>query len=237
MELTGDSYCGDESSFAENPSILNVTSGVCPVSQRCPNSTRIGKTPFYNDVHQESAGGGIRTPVTGYSDSYFGDKSSFAENPSTLNVTSGTSSVSLRCPNSARLGKTPISTGNHRGKSGGPIRTPVTGYSVTSSSAVSARSVASVIVSVVEGRGLARGEIGMASIDLKNPEVVLSQFADNTTYAKVITKLKILAPLEIIMSNTACDKGNATKLFELIAENFKEPPRSQDPFSIRRRDD
>ncbi|XP_069089318.1 mutS protein homolog 4 [Pleurodeles waltl] len=155
------------------------------------------------------------------SHSYFGDKSSFAENPSTLNVTSGTSSVSLRCPNSARLGKTPISTGNHRGKSGGPIRTPVTGYSVTSSSAVSARSVASVIVSVVEGRGLARGEIGMASIDLKNPEVVLSQFADNTTYAKVITKLKILAPLEIIMSNTACDKGNATKLFELIAENFK----------------
>ncbi|XP_078529538.1 mutS protein homolog 4 [Lissotriton helveticus] len=221
MELTGDSYCGDESSFAENPSTVNATSGMCSVSQRCPNSTRTSKTPFSTDVHQESAGGGIHTPVAGYSDSYFGDKSSFAENPSTLNVTSGTSSVSQRCPNSTRLGKTPISTGNHLGRSGGPIRTPATGYSVTSSSAVSARSIASVIVSVVEGRGLARGEIGMASIDLKNPEVILSQFADNTTYAKVITKLKILTPLEIIMSNTACDKGNATKLFELIAENFK----------------
>lgn len=40
-------------------------------------------------------------------------------------------------------------------------------------------------MAVIEGRGLARGEVGMASIDLKNPEVVLSQFADNTTYAKV----------------------------------------------------
>ncbi|MEJ1276866.1 mutS homolog 4 [Cricetulus griseus] len=42
----------------------------------------------------------------------------------------------------------------------------------------------SVIVAVVEGRGLARGEIGMASIDLKSPQIILSQFADNTTYAK-----------------------------------------------------
>ncbi|KYO36836.1 mutS protein-like protein 4 isoform B [Alligator mississippiensis] len=91
----------------------------------------------------------------------------------------------------------------------------------TSSSAVSAHNTASVIVAVVEGRGLARGEVGMASIDLKNPQVILSQFADNSTYAKVVTKLKILTPLEIIMSNTACDAGNATKLFSLITDNFK----------------
>lgn len=58
-------------------------------------------------------------------------------------------------------------------------------FTATSSSAVSVHSVASVIVAVIEGRGLARGEVGMASIDLKNPEVGLSQFADNTTYAKV----------------------------------------------------
>lgn len=31
----------------------------------------------------------------------------------------------------------------------------------------------------------------MASIDLKNPEIVLSQFADNTTYAKVFYGLII----------------------------------------------
>ncbi|XP_043346685.1 mutS protein homolog 4 isoform X3 [Dermochelys coriacea] len=147
-------------------------------------------------------------------DSYFGDRSSYAENVSTMNFTSSSSARGL---NNAWIGKTPLSSS----RSGCRSRTPLMGYSVTSSSALSAHLVASVIVAVVEGRGLARGEVGMASIDLKNPEVVLSQFADNTTYAKVITKLKILTPLEIIMSNTACDTGNTTKLFSLITENFK----------------
>lgn len=50
---------------------------------------------------------------------------------------------------------------------------------------MSAISGASVIVALVEGRGLARGEIGMASVNLKCPELVLSQFADTGTYAKV----------------------------------------------------
>ncbi|XP_023786138.1 mutS protein homolog 4 isoform X1 [Cyanistes caeruleus] len=147
-------------------------------------------------------------------ESYFGDKSSCVENANTLNLTS---SSSMRGLNSTCIGKTPLSSG----RSGCRSHTPLMGYSVTSSSAVSAHTVASVIVAVVEGRGLARGEVGMASIDLKNPEIILSQFADNTTYAKVITKLKILTPLEIIMSNTACDAGNTTKLFSLIMEHFK----------------
>ncbi|XP_059583630.1 mutS protein homolog 4 [Alligator mississippiensis] len=146
-------------------------------------------------------------------DSYFGDKSSYAENISTVNFTSSSSARGL---NSAWVGKTPLSSSRS-----GRSRTPLMGYSVTSSSAVSAHNTASVIVAVVEGRGLARGEVGMASIDLKNPQVILSQFADNSTYAKVVTKLKILTPLEIIMSNTACDAGNATKLFSLITDNFK----------------
>ncbi|XP_063040064.1 mutS protein homolog 4 [Engraulis encrasicolus] len=90
-----------------------------------------------------------------------------------------------------------------------------TGSSATSSNAVS------VIVALVEGRGLARGEIGMASINLKCPELVLSQFADTGTYAKVITKLHVLAPLEILMPDTACDKGKSTKLYNLISENFQ----------------
>lgn len=45
------------------------------------------------------------------------------------------------------------------------------------------------VVAVVEGRGLARGEIGMAYINLKCPELVLSQFADTGTYAKVMRTL------------------------------------------------
>eukprot|EP00075_Anas_platyrhynchos_P028911 XP_027318164.1 mutS protein homolog 4 isoform X2 [Anas platyrhynchos] len=145
-------------------------------------------------------------------ESYLGDRSSCAENGSMLNFTSS----SAQGLNSTCIGKLPLSASRSVCRS----RTPHMGYSVTSSSAVSAHTTASVIVAVVEGRGLARGEVGMASIDLKNPEVILSQFADNTTYAKVITKLKILTPLEIIMPNTACDAGN-TKLFGLITEHFK----------------
>ncbi|XP_059708250.1 mutS protein homolog 4 isoform X3 [Haemorhous mexicanus] len=156
----------------------------------------------------------VKPSVSERGESYFGDKSSCVENANALNLTS---SSSLRGLNSTCIGKTPLSSG----RSGCRSHTPLMGCSVTSSSAVSAHTVASVIVAVVEGRGLARGEVGMASIDLKNPEMILSQFADNTTYAKVITKLKILTPLEIIMSNTACDAGNTTKLFSLITEHFK----------------
>lgn len=72
----------------------------------------------------------------------------------------------------------------------------LTCFTVTSSSATSAHAAASVIAAVVEGRGLARGEVGMASIDLKNPEMILSQFADNTTYAKVLLHAYLLYPLQ-----------------------------------------
>ena len=50
---------------------------------------------------------------------------------------------------------------------------------------------------VVEGRGLARGEIGMASIDLKCPVLAMSQFSDSLNYTKTLTKLHILKPLEV----------------------------------------
>jgi DNA mismatch repair protein MSH4 len=69
----------------------------------------------------------------------------------------------------------------------------------------------------VEGRGHARGEIGLASIDLKNPVMVLSQFPDSQTYVKVMTKLEVLNPIEIIMPNTVCEGATATKLYTMIS--------------------
>uniref|UniRef100_H3C5D0 MutS homolog 4 n=1 Tax=Tetraodon nigroviridis TaxID=99883 RepID=H3C5D0_TETNG len=93
-------------------------------------------------------------------------------------------------------------------------------FAATSCSSVAAASSASVLVALVEGRGLARGEIGMASLNLRCPELVLSQFADTGTYAKVITKIHILVPLEILMPDTASEKGKGTNLFNLITENF-----------------
>ncbi|XP_021052643.1 mutS protein homolog 4 [Mus pahari] len=151
-------------------------------------------------------------------DSSFGNKRSYATHRAASSFPVGTSSSSARDTTYPHTFRTPLSAGNPQ-RSGHKSWTPQVGYSATSS-AVSAHAP-SVIVAVVEGRGLARGEIGMASIDLKSPQIMLSQFADNTTYAKVITKLQVLSPLEIIMSNTACVVGNSTKLFTLITENFK----------------
>uniref|UniRef100_A0A2K5YHJ3 MutS homolog 4 n=1 Tax=Mandrillus leucophaeus TaxID=9568 RepID=A0A2K5YHJ3_MANLE len=114
--------------------------------------------------------------------SYFGNKRAYAENTVASNFTFGASSSSARDTNYPQTLKTPLSTGNPQ-RSSYKSWTPQMGYSASSSSAISAH-CPSVIVAVVEGRGLARGEIGMASIDLKNPQIILSQFADNTTYAK-----------------------------------------------------
>ncbi|XP_018545467.1 mutS protein homolog 4 [Lates calcarifer] len=137
-------------------------------------------------------------------------------NPSLLASTSDSSSFRSR-GGTPRLGRTPGSAG---AAGSHPARTPLTDHTATSCSSATATSVASVIVAVVEGRGLARGEIGMASLNLKCPELVLSQFADTGTYAKVITKIHILVPLEILMPDTASEKGKGTKLFNLITENF-----------------
>jgi hypothetical protein len=62
-----------------------------------------------------------------------------------------------------------------------------------------------VFSAVVEGRGLARGEIGLASIDLKCPVLTLSQFSDTQSYTKTMTKLHILKPLEVMSSRSDDD--------------------------------
>lgn len=56
------------------------------------------------------------------SESYFGDKSSYVENASTLNLTS---SSSVRGLNSTYIGKTPLSSGRSVCRS----HTPLMGYS------------------------------------------------------------------------------------------------------------
>lgn len=72
---------------------------------------------------------------------------------------------------------------------GGGCMSYSSAFAVTSCSSGAAASSASVMVALVEGRGLARGEIGMASLNLRCPELVLSQFADTGTYAKVTNAL------------------------------------------------
>ncbi len=53
---------------------------------------------------------------------------------------------------------------------------------------------------IVEGRGLAKGEIGLACYNLSSPILTLYQFSDSQTYGKIITKLNALDPLEVRIS-------------------------------------
>ncbi len=50
---------------------------------------------------------------------------------------------------------------------------------------------------ITEGRGLARGEVGIAAVDAKRPHLILCQISDTQTYANTLRKINILNPAEV----------------------------------------
>ncbi|GFO18675.1 muts protein-like protein 4 [Plakobranchus ocellatus] len=89
----------------------------------------------------------------------------------------------------------------------------------TNSSHVSNDSNPSSIIAIVEGRGQARGEIGLASLDLRQPVLILSQFSDEQTYSKTLSMLYHTNPLEILVPNTMSE-SSSNKLFSLLNDHF-----------------
>ncbi len=62
---------------------------------------------------------------------------------------------------------------------------------------------------MVEGRGLARGEVGLASIDLKRPELVLSQVGGvkaGSQYDQHLRKLDARIEIFIVASKVDIDR-------------------------------
>lgn len=47
---------------------------------------------------------------------------------------------------------------------------------------------------------MARGEIGMAAIDLRHPHMVLCQFSDTLLYTHTLTKINYFNPIEVYLS-------------------------------------
>lgn len=79
----------------------------------------------------------------------------------------------------------------------------------------------SCIVAVLEGRGGARGEVGLAAIALDNPTLILCQFSDSRTYTRTLTKLELFRPSEILIPLTGTfDPKAVSKLNQEIAECF-----------------
>ncbi|XP_061716369.1 mutS protein homolog 4-like [Cydia pomonella] len=95
------------------------------------------------------------------------------------------------------------------------------GYSGTRSARSSSTAVeASVILAISEGRGMARGEIGMAAVDLRHPNLVLCQFSDSLLYTHTMTKINYFNPVEIIVPNTFCEGVQPNQLYQLIRDQY-----------------
>lgn len=53
------------------------------------------------------------------------------------------------------------------------------------------------ILAITEGRGKARGEVGIAAIDVYRPNLIVSQISDCQMYSKSLAKISILSPVEV----------------------------------------
>uniref|UniRef100_A0A1B6D8P9 DNA mismatch repair proteins mutS family domain-containing protein n=1 Tax=Clastoptera arizonana TaxID=38151 RepID=A0A1B6D8P9_9HEMI len=77
-----------------------------------------------------------------------------------------------------------------------------------------------VIVAITEGRGIARGEVGLAALDMKHPYLVLCQISDSQTYSNTMIKINVLDTCELLVPNTFVEGQAMTKLMELINSGF-----------------
>ncbi|CAG2068087.1 unnamed protein product, partial [Timema podura] len=48
-----------------------------------------------------------------------------------------------------------------------------------------------------EGRGHARGEVGLAAIDTRHPHLILCQISDSQSYINTLTKINVFNPVEV----------------------------------------
>ncbi|XP_046389737.1 mutS protein homolog 4-like [Ischnura elegans] len=102
--------------------------------------------------------------------------------------------------------------------SGHPCSTPSDRRTPRSGNSSSAESDSSCIVALSEGRGQARGEVGIAAIDIHRPHLIMCQISDGQTYLNTLTKLHLFTPMEILVPNTFCDGKTPSKVFSVIRE-------------------
>ncbi|KAI1295444.1 MutS -like protein 4 [Halotydeus destructor] len=81
----------------------------------------------------------------------------------------------------------------------------------------------SFLVAVVEGTGKAGGEVGLAAMDVQNPHLILAQFPDSTSYTRLISKLEILRPREILVPQTVAEEKIHSMLYPKVLQFFGQP--------------
>lgn len=102
------------------------------------------------------------------------------------------------------------------------IQTPRSVRSARSGRGIFAQTDASVILSLVEGRGKSKGEIGLAVLDLNQPLLTLSSFSDSSLYSRLLNKVQVLNPATIIFPDHASTnfQANVIASAEIIAESL-----------------
>ncbi|XP_043228332.1 mutS protein homolog 4-like [Amphibalanus amphitrite] len=76
----------------------------------------------------------------------------------------------------------------------------------------------STVLALAAGRGQATGAVGLAALDPDCPLLVLSQLSDSYTYSRVIAKIQVINPCQILLPNTLCDPSQP--LYRLLCEQF-----------------
>ncbi|GFG40763.1 hypothetical protein Cfor_06041, partial [Coptotermes formosanus] len=142
---------------------------------------------------------------------YFAPSSSTKAASSTRNIHTTTSSATRR--KKFPLFQSSSGSGSHP-RTSSENRTPKSCTTTTSDNN------SMCIVALTEGRGQARGEVGIAALDVNYPLLILCQISDNQTYMNTLTKINVLNPIEILVPNTFCDMHSTSKLYTLVQEAF-----------------
>ncbi|XP_065567664.1 mutS protein homolog 4-like isoform X3 [Artemia franciscana] len=77
---------------------------------------------------------------------------------------------------------------------------------------------------LVEGRGYARGEVGMVALFQTSPKMIICQIPDSPMYNRTITQLNVFSPSEIIVPVTVTDGLENNHLTETIRRSFPNVP-------------
>ncbi|KAK0080676.1 hypothetical protein PV326_008033 [Microctonus aethiopoides] len=75
-----------------------------------------------------------------------------------------------------------------------------------------------VVMAITSGRGDARGEVGLAVMDVQYPYIILCQLSDCHSYVNTLTKIHAFNPVEILMPETMCIDSN--NLYTTIKNRF-----------------
>ncbi|KAL7074713.1 hypothetical protein ACQ4LE_006059 [Meloidogyne hapla] len=77
------------------------------------------------------------------------------------------------------------------------------------------------LIALFEGKGSDRGQIGMATFDLKSSELILCQFVDTSSYSLLKIRLSLCEPLEVILPDDKEKSSSKALIMDLLQDTCK----------------